>query len=311
MGDYSGMVAGSLLFGIAYSWFLFPFRVSPGGVGGLAQVLYRVTGVTESIWMFGFNIPLFVLAMMLVGRQFGLRSFVGSMLSNAMCWLMLPSHFSFLPDYPDLVHNIAAAGEPARLAVFLTGRDPTDILLASIAGSTILGIGLGMIFRYRGSTGGTDIPVAILRKYTGLSISTGYWIVESVIILTVGVAFGDPPLVIWAYLNLFLCSRMTDLAAEGMPYVKAVSIISNKPDEIRDGIFEKLDRGVTFLKAEGGYNRRPKDVIFVCVHRRQVRILQHIVRSIDPHAFMVLSDAYDVMGYGFRQRTISYDDPLD
>jgi uncharacterized membrane-anchored protein YitT (DUF2179 family) len=93
--------------------------------------------------------------------------------------------------------------------------------------------------------------------------------------------------------------------------VKAVTIISNKPDEIRDGIYDLLDRGVTFLKAEGGFNRRPKDVIFVCVHRRQVRVLQHIVRTIDPHAFMVLSDAYDVMGYGFRRRTLSYDDPME
>jgi uncharacterized membrane-anchored protein YitT (DUF2179 family) len=311
IGEYAGMVLGSILFGIAYSWFLFPFRVSPGGVAGLAQILYRITGMTESLWMFLLNIPLFIVAWWVVGKQFGLRSFVGSMLSNAMCWLFLPSHFAFLPDYSRLVHNVAHAGEPSRLAFFLTGQNPTDILLASIAGSTILGLGLGLIFRYRGSTGGTDIPVAILRKYTGLSISTGYWIVESAIIIAVGAAFGDPPLVIWAYLNLFLCSRMTDLAAEGMPYVKAVTIISNRPDEIRDGIYDLLDRGVTFLKAEGGFNRRPKDVIFVCVHRRQVRVLQHIVRTIDPHAFMVLSDAYDVMGYGFRRRTLSYDDPME
>jgi uncharacterized membrane-anchored protein YitT (DUF2179 family) len=311
IGEYSGILLGSILFGIAYSWFLFPFRVSPGGVGGLAQVLYRLTGVTESLWMFLINIPLFVVAWIVVGKQFGVRSFVGTMLSNAMCWVFLPSHFAFLPDYQRLVHDIARAGEPSRLAVFLTGQNPTDILLASIAGSTILGLGLGLIFRYRGSTGGTDIPVAVLRKYSGLSISTGYWIVESVIIIAVGAAFADPPLVIWAYLNLFLCSRMTDLAAEGMPYVKAVTIVSSKPDEIRDGIYEQLDRGVTFLKAEGGFNRRPKDVIFVCVHRRQVRVLQHIVRTIDPHAFMVLSDAYDVMGYGFRRRTLDYDDPLE
>ena len=311
IGEYAGILFGSILFGIAYSWFLFPFRVSPGGVGGLAQILYRLTGVTESLWMFLLNIPLFLLAWIFVGKQFGLRSFVGSMVSNAMCWVFLPSHFSFLPSYGELVHNVARAGEPARLAFLLSGADPTDILLASMAGSTLLGLGLGLIFRFRGSTGGTDIPVAILRKYTGLSISTGYWIVESAIIVAVGASFGDPPLIIWAYFNLFLCSRMTDLAAEGMPYVKAVTIISSKPDEIRDGIYELLDRGVTFLKAEGGYNRRPKDVIFVCVHRRQVRVLQHMVRTVDPHAFMVLSDAWDVMGYGFRRRTLDYDDPLE
>jgi len=163
-----------------------------------------------------------------------------------------------------------------------------------------------MIFKFRGSTGGTDIPVAILRKYFGVSISTGYWMIESTIILLVGVVFASPHIVIWAYLNLFLCSKMTDFAAEGMPYVKAIMIISEHPDEVRDAIFSKLHRGVTFLKAEGGYGRARKDVIYVCVHRRQVRVLSRIVKKIDPDAFMVLTDAYDVMGYGFKQRTLTY-----
>jgi len=181
-----------------------------------------------------------------------------------------------------------------------------DILLASIAGSALLGIGLGLIFKFRGSTGGTDIPVAILKKYTGVSISTGYWIVESFIILAVGMVFRNPAIVIWAYLNLFLASKMTDFAAEGMPYVKAVMIITDKPDEVRDAVFKKLNRGVTFLKAEGGYSRKQKDVIYICIHRRQVMMLRRILKSIDPDAFMVLHDAYDVMGYGFKQRTLTF-----
>jgi uncharacterized membrane-anchored protein YitT (DUF2179 family) len=308
---YAGMLAGSVLYGAAYSWFLFPFRVSPGGVGGLSQILYRFTSLPESFWMLCLNIPLFILAWVFVGRQFGLKSFVGAMVSTGMCWVFMPSHFSFLPDYASLVHDIASAGEPARLAFFLDGSKPVDVLLASIAGSTGLGIGLGMIFRFGGSTGGTDIPVAILRRYTGLSMSSGYWIVESLIILSAGFAFANAPLVIWAYLNLFLCSRMTDLAAEGMPYVKAAFIISSKSEKLRDAISEELDRGVTFLKAEGGFARRPKEVIYVCVHRRQVRILEEIVRSVDPHAFMVLHDAYDVMGYGFRRRTLAFEDQHD
>ncbi|NLP06331.1 YitT family protein [Candidatus Fermentibacteria bacterium] len=306
--EYSGILLGAILFGIAYSWFLFPFRISPGGVGGIAQVLYRLTGVTESLWLFAFNIPLFAIGWKFVGRQFGLRSFVGTMLANAMCWVFKPSHLSFLPDYETIVHNIAPEGHLPRLAVFLDGSSPTDILLASLAGSTILGLGLGIIFRFRGSTGGTDIPVAVLRKYTGVSISTGYWMVESIIIVAAGAALGNPTLVIWAYLNLFLSTRMTDLAAEGMPYVKAVMIITSKGDRIRDAIYEQLDRGVTFLKAEGGSGRRPKDAVYVCVHQRQVRALAAIVRSVDPHAFVVLHDAYDVMGYGFRRRTLDYDE---
>ena len=304
--DYTGILVGSILFGMAYSWFLFPFRISPGGVAGLAQVLYHWTGVSESIWMFGFNVPLFFLGYLVVGKQFGVRSLAGMLMSNSMCWLLHPSHLSFLSNYENLVHNVAGAGQLPRLAVFFTGNSEMDMLLASIAGSALLGLGLGLIFKYRGSTGGTDIPVAILKKYTGVSISTGYWMVESLIILAVGVVFRNPVIVIWAYLNLFLTSRMTDFAAEGMPYVKAVMIVTEKPDEVRDAIFQKLNRGVTFLKAEGGYSRKEKDVIYVCIHRRQVMMLRRILKGIDPEAFMVLHDAYDVMGYGFKQRTLTY-----
>lgn len=304
--DYLGILAGSVLFGVAYSWFLFPFRVSPGGIGGLAQVLYSWTGVTESLWMFALNVPLFFLGYIVVGRQFGVRSLTGMMMSNAMCWVFQPSHLSVLNSYGDIVHNVAAEGSLPRLAVFLSGSSEMDILLASVAGSSLLGVGLGLIFKFRGSTGGTDIPVAILKKYTGVSISTGYWMVESLIILAVGIVFSNPAIVIWAYLNLFLTSRMTDFAAEGMPYVKAVFIVTEKPDEVRDAIFDRLRRGVTFLKAQGGYSREDRDVIYVCIHRRQVMQLRKLLRNIDPDAFMVLHDAHDVMGYGFRQRTITY-----
>ena len=129
--------------------------------------------------------------------------------------------------------------------------------------------------------------------------------VESFIIVLVGVVFADPKLLIWAYLNLFLSTKMTDLAAEGMPYVKSCMVVTAKPDEVRDAIFDKLNRGVTFLKAEGGYTRNQQDVIYVCVHRRQVMELHRLVREIDPDAFIVLHDAYDVMGYGFKKRTLT------
>ncbi len=304
--DYLGILAGAALFGVSYSWFLIPFRVSPGGVAGIAQILYHVTGVPESLWMFGLNIPLFILGYYQVGRQFGVRSFVGVMLTNGACWLFAPERLSFIPGFSSLVYNVAPPGELPRLAVFFSGSSDMDILLVSLAGSSLLGISLGLIFRFRGSTGGTDIPVAMLKKYAGVTISTGYWMVESLIILAVGVVFRDPKLVIWAYLNLFLTTKMTDLSAEGMPFVKSVFIISDQSEDIREAIFRHLDRGVTFLKSQGGYDRRDRDVIYVCVHRRQVMVLQKLVKDIDPDAFMVIHDAYDVMGYGFRKRVIDY-----
>jgi uncharacterized membrane-anchored protein YitT (DUF2179 family) len=147
-------------------------------VAGLAQILYHFTGIRESLWMFGFNIPLFILGYFQVGRQFGVRSFAGMMLSNGACWLFAPKGFPSFP-FQQLRPQRGRPGELPRLAVLFSGGGEMDILLASVAGSSLLGISLGLIFRFRGSTGGTDIPVAMLKKYAGVTISTGYWMVEA------------------------------------------------------------------------------------------------------------------------------------
>jgi uncharacterized membrane-anchored protein YitT (DUF2179 family) len=181
-----------------------------------------------------------------------------------------------------------------------------NILLASIAGSVLLGIGLGVIFRYRGSTGGTDIPVAILKQYSGMSIGSGYWVIESAIILTIGILFKDLNLIIWAYLNLFITTQIVDIAAEGLPYVKGAYIISKNEDAIKERIFSELDRGVTMLHAEGGYTDKRNDVIFCIINRRQITSLRRIVKEEDPQAFMILMDVNDVMGEGFKTRMIDF-----
>lgn len=308
--EYLGMVGGAILFGVACSGFLFPFRVAPGGIGGLSQVLYHFTGWSESFWMFAVNIPLFVLGLAVMGRQFGLRTLLGMLLASAMCWVFEPRHLLGLaPALDAMIHDVSGSSELPRFAFLLTGQLQTDRLLATLAGSSILGLGLGLMFRFRGSTGGTDIPVAILRRFAGIPLAWGYWIVESAIILAVCVAFEDPALMLWAYLGLFLCSKVTDFAAEGAPSIKGVFIMSSRPEELRRAIFERLQRGLTFLKAEGGYHRDARDLIFVCVHRRQLEPLQTLVRSIDPNAFVVIHDTHDVLGEGFQRRTLSYEAP--
>jgi len=165
-------------------------------------------------------------------------------------------------------------------------------------------MGLGIIFRFRGSTGGTDIPVALIKQKTGLSIGTGYWIVETFIILTVGLVFRDLKLIIWGYVNLFISARITDLASEGLPYIKGAYVISDKADEIKEQIYDQIQRGVTFFHAQGGYTGKEQRVLFCVLNRRQVANLRDIVQDIDPKAFMILTDVMDVMGYGFKSRNI-------
>jgi uncharacterized membrane-anchored protein YitT (DUF2179 family) len=292
--DFVGIIFGCIIFAISYAWFLIPFKVAPGGIGGIASVLYHFFGFPAGISMIVINIPLFVLAWIYLGKQFGFKSFfgmsVGSLLIDFLNPHLLYEKFSFM--------------KPLINTQYWAMTDNT--LLASLAGSVLLGIGLGIIFRYRGSTGGTDIPVAIMKQYTGMSIGSGYWVVESAIILAIGILFKDLNLIIWAYLNLFITTQIVDIAAEGLPYVKGAYIISKSEDAIKERIFSELDRGVTMLHAEGGYTDKRNDVIFCIINRRQITSLRRIVKEEDPQAFMILMDVNDVMGEGFKTRMIDF-----
>ncbi len=295
--DYVGIILGSVIFGISYSWFLIPFKVSPGGIGGIAQVIYYFAGIPAGISMIIINVPLFVLAWFFLGKQFGFKSFFGMFIGSIFIDLLSPEmlykQFPFLRDFINTQYWAFT----------------DNILLASIAGSVLLGFALGVIFRFKGSTGGTDIPVAMLKQYTGMSIGSGYWIIETLIIFSIGVAFRDLNLVIWGYLNLFITTQIVDLTAEGLPYVKGAYIISKFEDVIKERVISELDRGITIFNSEGGYSGEKQNVLFIVVDRRQTTALRRIVRDEDPKAFMILVDVNDVMGDGFRTRTLDFVQP--
>jgi uncharacterized membrane-anchored protein YitT (DUF2179 family) len=170
----------------------------------------------------------------------------------------------------------------------------------------LLGIGLGIIFRFYGSTGGTDIPVAILKQYTGVSMGTGYWFIETFIIFSIGVVFKDLNLIIWGYLNLFITTKIVDLTAEGLPYVKGAYIVSEFEDIIKERILEELDRGLTIFLAEGGYSGKKQNVLFCAINRNQITQLKRIVKEEDKNAFVLLVDVNDVLGNGFKSRMIDF-----
>ncbi len=300
LGHLAGIVFGAVFFAIGYSWFLLPYNMAPGGVGGLSQIIYYYTGIPNGVAMILINIPLFVISFIFIGRSFGTKSIYGMLVTALMTDLLNLKTLArlgwvHLPDYTHLVGG--------REIHALLG--PEDMMLSAIAGSVMLGLGLGLIFKARGSTGGTDIPVALIKQKAGLSIGTGYYIVETGIILAVAIFLKDPKLLIWGYINLFITTKITDLAAEGLPYIKGVYIISQEPDEIKEEIYGKLDRGVTFFKALGGYDKQEIDVLFCVLNRRQVPQLTDIVKDIDPDAFMIVTDVYDVLGYGFKSRKIN------
>ncbi len=302
--NHLGILFASLFFAAGYSWFLLPYNMAPGGVGGISQIFRLLFGIPNGVSMILINIPLFVLSFIFIGKSFGLKSVYGMLVCSLMTDLISPPVLHKIGLLPDLAaHTFIVSGQEIYAML-----PPEDMFLSAIAGSVLLGLGLGLIFRFRGSTGGTDIPVALIKQKANLSIGTGYYIVETGIILAVAIFMMDPRLLIWAYINLFIASSITNLVSEGLPYVKGVYIISNHVDEIRGEIFDNLQRGLTLLKGMSGFNQREINVIFTVLNRRQVPLLTDIVKEIDPDAFMIVTDVYDVMGYGFKSRKLNLED---
>lgn len=302
--NHLGIIFASIFFAAGYSWFLLPYSMAPGGVAGISQIINIFFGMPNGVTMILINIPLFVISFVFIGKSFGSKSLYGMLVTALMTDLM---------SFP-VLHKIGIVSDLAKYTHLLNGRiiyamlPPEELFLSAIAGSVLLGLGLGLVFRFRGSTGGTDIPVALIKQKANVSIGTGYYIVETGIILAVAIALSDPKLLIWGYINLFITTKITDLASEGLPYIKGVYIISDEVDEIRGEIFDKLQRGVTYFKGMSGFNQRDINVLFCVLNRRQVPLLTDLVKEIDPDAFMILTDVNDVLGYGFKSRNLNLED---
>lgn len=302
--QFLGIIFGSILYGIGYSWFLVPYQMSPGGVGGIAQILNHFFSLPVGLISLAMNVPLFIISFLLIGKTFGARSIFGMITSALMIDAVSPV----------TLHKIGMIKSLEPFTHLWKGKEvlamlsPDEMYLSAIAGSVMLGLGLGIIFRFRGSTGGTDIPVALIKQKTGISIGSAYWVIETLIILIVCFTFQDIRLLIWAYINLFISTKITDIASEGLPYIKGVYIISTEAIEIKNEIYKRLNRGVTMFKAQSGWSGRDLNVLLCVCNRRQVGPLTDLVKSIDPKSFVILNDVYDVMGYGFKSRQLNLQD---
>jgi len=298
--DYLGMTFGAVIFAVAYSWFLIPYKMTPGGVGGLGQIFYHFFGVPVGLFMILINIPLFIIGIIFIGKSFGAKTFFGMFITSSFTDLLSLQSLAkvgIIKDLSKYTHHVGTS----EIIAFLP---PSDIMLSAITGAVLLGMALGIIFRFRGSTGGTDIPVALIQHKTGASIGKGYWIVESFIIFTVGFVFRDPKIIIFGYINLFISSKIADLTSEGLPYVKGVFIMSKKTELIKNLIIKEIARGVTIFKGKGGYSGEDQDILFCVLSRNQVSRLIDIVKMNDPSAFFILTDVSDVMGDGFKMRKL-------
>jgi len=175
-----------------------------------------------------------------------------------------------------------------------------DALLSSLFGGVTLGIGLGLIFKSKASSGGSDIIAMIIAKYTRLPIGQLLAIVDSVIVMIGLIAFKDWKIPLYSWITIYVTGKVIDIIIEGISYDKTLFIISDNHEAIRDKIINDLKRGGTYLKGNGMYNNQEKSIIFTNVNRREMAILQDFIHRTDPKAFVTVINANEILGEGFK-----------
>ncbi len=267
---------GAFFAAFALNFFLLPHHIAPGGVTSLADMLSSAFGLSVGTWFALINIPLFIMGLRVIGREFFIKSILG-MVANAVLI--------------DLLGKVDAS--------FLGLEN--DLIISAIFGGLFIGLGYGLVLRQGGSSGGTDILGLLIKsKNPSLQLGRAILICDLLIIALQGVVYGNIKLCLYAVIAMFLSSRMVDILNEGGLATKFTYIISAKSEEIARRIMEETGRGVTKLDGVGMYTNENRAVLLCTMYRYDMPVIKKIIREIDPGAFVVISDVREVNGEGFH-----------
>lgn len=272
--DYAYITAGALLQALAIRLFLVPSHLVNGGISGLAQIINYYSGWPIGLMIFLGNLPLFLIGWRyLGGPRFALRT------------AFAVAATSFLTDI--LVLYLPKTG--------LT----SDLVLNTLYGGLVSGVGYGLVYRGRGTSGGTDILARILNNWRGVSLSQSYMLTDSLIILIAGLAFGWAN-ALYALVMLYVSGIAAEGTTEGSNVLRTALIITNNPQVVTDQILYEMQRGVTVINARGAYTGEERTVLYCVVSRSEVAQIKALVREADPRAFMVIGQVHEALGEGFR-----------
>ncbi len=279
---------GAGITAIAINIFLVPYKIAPGGLSGLATVIFYISGgrLPVGATMLAINIPLFLMGYKFIGRKFFIRTLYGTIILSVIIDLTE----SFMADIAKklLLNGDGTASTP-------------DILLYSIIGGFVSGIGLGIVLKMEGTTGGTELAAKLLnRPLKNLTIGQILLGIDALIILFAIIAFNSILIGLYSLVSLFITTKVIDALVEGVDYARAVLIISEFQEEISKRIIYDMDRGVTELKGRGVYSGKDKNVLLCVLSRNEIQQLKEIVHAVDKNAFMILADVREVLGEGFN-----------
>ena len=270
--QYAMITLSCALYAVGFNWCFDPNHLSVGGFTGVAQIInFFIPQAPIGTIIVVLNLPLFILSWKKVGRQ----------------WL-----------YATLYATLVSSGMIDLLAGVYTFR-PMEPMLAAIYGGVIVGLGCGLMLRYSATTGGTELAARLLKlKFPGLSIGTLCLSIDAIVVISYAAVFRDLTQALYAMVALFIISKVMDRVVYGGNGAKMAYIISEQYEAITAKLLE-LDRGVTLLEGRGGFSGSPKNVILCAFSRAQIVSIKSIVKQADPDAFIIVCDAYEILGEGF------------
>ncbi|HFI0272478.1 TPA: YitT family protein [Streptococcus suis] len=267
------IIIGSALFAFSLNYLVMPNHLFEGGVTGLTLILYYLFKIQPWLMNILVNIPLFVIGWKLLGKKVLYLSILGTF--SVTLWLAI---FEKFPLAINLEH---------------------DLFLVSTFSGILMGIGLGLIFKAGGTTGGSDIIARIGHKYLPYSIGQIILAVDIIILTFIVLVFKDLRLVLYTLMMVAIATRVIDFISDGGYGSKGLMIISQKSQEIATAIDAEIERGVTFIKAEGFYSKTPVNMVYSVIYKSQLQETKELIHRIDPHAFITITDAHEVLGEGF------------
>lgn len=267
------IIFGAAIYAFGLTYFVVPHHLFEGGATGITLITYYLFNIPISVMNLIINIPLFILAWKIFGAKTLYSSLLGTI--SLSIWLAI---FDKIP-----------------LSFNLEG----DLVIVALVAGVLLGLGLGIIFNAGGTTGGTDIVARILNKYTNISVGKLLFALDFLILMLILIIFQDLRLVTYTLLFDFIVSRVIDLIGEGGYAGKGFMIITQKPMEVADKINEELSRGVTFISGQGYYSQKDLKIIYCIVARNEMIKMKELIHTIDPKAFITITEAHEILGEGF------------
>lgn len=268
--QYFQLIIGCLIAAVGFNVFLKPNQVASGGMVGISLIVKSLFNIEPAITQWIGNIAVIFVGLFLLGKKYILRTAFGS--------FILPLFIFFTKDLNAVTLNP---------------------LLGAIYGGLLAGIGLGLVFKSDGSTGGTSIIASIINKYFGVSLGNSQGLIDASVIIAAAFVF-DGEKALYAIISLFITSKAIDIVQLGFSGSKVAFVVSKEAEIIKEYVLKDLDRGITKLSGFGGYTDEERTILMVVMDKSEVNRFKDLVKSIDSKAFIIISDTHEVLGQGFN-----------